>query len=143
MFSKTGNRLIYMYDAEEMWIEPWGRDSLRVRATKQPEMHNEEWALLPCAACEAVIYTDRDRASITNGAIRAELTKSGLLSFYNSRGEIFLKEYTRTLSDFMNEKDKAGVFASPLEVGAREWKPDIGGDYRLTVRFEANKDEKQ
>ena len=35
------NRLIYHYDAEEVWIEPWGADALRIRATKERQMPEE------------------------------------------------------------------------------------------------------
>ncbi len=30
---------------EIVWIEPWGRDALRVRACKQSQMPEEAWAL--------------------------------------------------------------------------------------------------
>ena len=32
MFNQEGSKLIYKYDAETVWLEPWGKDSLRVRA---------------------------------------------------------------------------------------------------------------
>ena len=44
-FRREGSRLIYHYDAEELWIEPWGKNSLRVRATHMAEMPQENWAL--------------------------------------------------------------------------------------------------
>ncbi len=28
-------KIIYHYDAEEVWIEAWGTDGLRIRATKR------------------------------------------------------------------------------------------------------------
>ena len=46
VFQQEGNRLKYHYDAEELWLEPWGANSLRVRATKEAEMPKESWALL-------------------------------------------------------------------------------------------------
>ena len=45
------NRLVYHYDAEELWIEPWGENSLRVRATKKAEMPQRDLALLPPQPC--------------------------------------------------------------------------------------------
>ena len=36
MLSQEGNKLVYHYDAEELWIEPWGDNAVRVRATKTP-----------------------------------------------------------------------------------------------------------
>ena len=43
MFTKQDHRLIFTYDAEKLWIEPWGENALRVRATKMPEMPAEDW----------------------------------------------------------------------------------------------------
>ena len=37
-FRREGNSLKFHYDAEELWIEPWGDNSLRVRATKMAEI---------------------------------------------------------------------------------------------------------
>src|SRR3954454_6242488 len=45
MFREETNRLIYEYDAEQLWIEPWGPNAFRVRATKCATMPTEDWAL--------------------------------------------------------------------------------------------------
>ena len=44
-FEAQENRLQYRYDAETVWIEAWGKNSLRVRATKCYKMPEEDWAL--------------------------------------------------------------------------------------------------
>lgn len=64
-FQQTGNRLTYHYDAEELWLEPWGENSLRVRATKQAEMPKENWALLETPECEAKIEITENGARIS------------------------------------------------------------------------------
>ena len=46
MIRQEGNRIIFHYDAEELWIEPWGENAVRVRATKDASMPEENWALL-------------------------------------------------------------------------------------------------
>ena len=38
MIQIEDKRLVYHYDAEEVWIEPWGPDAVRVRATKECRM---------------------------------------------------------------------------------------------------------
>ncbi len=35
ILSKEGTRLVRLMDAEKLWIEPWGKNALRVRATCQ------------------------------------------------------------------------------------------------------------
>lgn len=136
-FEQKGNTLCYRYQAERLIIEPWGENSLRVRASKLAEMPSEDWALLPpVQECKPGIVVREDGGEITNGKIRAEINLIGKLSFYNQKGELLLEEYVRT------RKDMFGDTCSSLEVEAREFKPIIGGDYRLTMRFVSTQNEK-
>jgi len=125
------NRLVREEDHEVLWIEAWGPDSLRVRATKGPEMPLEDWALLPPIEGEANISLDGDSASIANGSIRADVSPSGKLTFFGARGQKILEESWRTRRDILSED------CSALELEAREFRPIIGGDYALTARFES------
>ena len=136
-FEQRGNALCYRYQAERLIIEPWGKNSLRVRASKLAEMPSEDWALLPpTQACQPEITVREDGGEITNGKIKAKINLIGKLSFYNQKGELLLEEYVRT------RKDMFGDTCSSLEVEAREFKPIIGGDYRLTMRFVSTWNEK-
>ena len=129
-FEKRGNTLCYRYEAERIVIEPWGSNSLRVRASKLAEMPQENWALLvPQAECEPVIEIYPDGALIWNGKICAKINLIGKITFCNSKGDVLLEEYVR------NRKDMYGDTCSSLELEAREFKPILGGDYRLTMRF--------
>ena len=38
MFEKNGTRLVWRWKEQILWVEPWGRDSIRVRATALAEM---------------------------------------------------------------------------------------------------------
>jgi alpha-D-xyloside xylohydrolase len=143
VFTKEQNRLIYRYDAEKLWIESWGENSLRIRSTKLAEMPGasdsipEDWALLPPKTCNAAVTIADGSASIRNGNIEARISKIGQIKIYNSKGELLLNEYLRGRRDI---KDR--TFSS-LEVEAREFKPIIGGDYEITLRLESiNTDEK-
>ena len=135
-FERNGNALCYRYGAERLRIEPWGENALRVRAWKQAEPDPQDWALLPQDGCDPVIEVREDGGSIVNGNIRAELNLIGKLTFYNQRGEVLLEEYLR------DRRDMFGSTCSSLNVEAREFKPIIGGDYRLTARFISNPKEK-
>ncbi|GHV62452.1 glycosyl hydrolase [Spirochaetia bacterium] len=137
-FSREQNRLIYRYDAEKLWVEPWGENSLRVRSTKMAEMPGvsggnalEDWALLPPKTCAADIKIGENGASIRNGKLEIRISNSGRISGYNSRGEMLLDEYVR------NRRDIKSKTCSALEIEAREFKPIAGGDYELAVRFES------
>ncbi|MBQ6321891.1 MAG: family 31 glucosidase, partial [Lachnospiraceae bacterium] len=88
VFTTEGRRLIRHYDAETVWIEPWGKDSLRVRATKRNRMEDQNWALLDPAPCDAEIRISEHEAEIQNGRIRAVMTDAGKIFFYNDSGRL-------------------------------------------------------
>ena len=136
-FRQEKNTLKFHYDAEELWIEPWGKNSFRVRATKMAEMGLENWALeMPVEDLTAEIKIEDNFAEIRNGKIRAVISKYGKMTFYNQKGEIILDEYLR------NRIDKFADYCSALDIEAREFKPIIGGDYQLSVRFVSDPKEK-
>ena len=136
-FRNENGILKYHYDAEELWIEPWGKNSFRVRATKNAEMIDTSWALTEeKPEAESIIEIGEDRAEIRNGKIRAGITKYGKLTFYKKDGSVLLDEYLR------NRKDKTVDYCSALDIDAREFKPNIGGDYHLSMRFVSTPSEK-
>ena len=135
VYAKNG-KLIYRYDGETLTIEPWGKDSLRVRATRLTQMPNEDWALLK-ADGEGTIETNGKEAQITNGRIKACVDEYGTLTFYNEKGTVLLQEHRRQLGKEYTPK------SSVLLIDAREFKPMNGGDFELTMRFESlDKNEK-
>lgn len=140
MLYTEGNRLLRRYDEELLCIEPWGENSLRVRATQGATLlGNEDFALLPAAPCEANITIDGTRASIRNGKLRCDVLPSGKLRFFhNETGKLLLEEYDRNR---FREEDEG--FNSALEICPRTFIPIEGTEnYKLEVRFEANEGEK-
>lgn len=135
-FEEKGNALCYRYEAERVVIEPWGDNSLRVRASKMTGMPEEPWALLEPDKKQAQIVIHKNSAEIKNGKIRAVVNLIGKIIFYNEKGDILLEEFVR------NRKYMHGETCSSLEIEAREFKPIIGGDYQLSMRFVANDGEK-
>lgn len=131
MIRKENNRLIFHYDAEEMWIEPWGADAVRVRATKNCEMPDENWALLKPEDSACSITVSEDGADLVNGKLKVHVTGRGKITMYNQDGKLLLEEYWR------NRRDVTDPKCSAIEVEAREFRPNIGGNYHLTARFES------
>ena len=125
------NRLVYQYDAEKVWIEAWGENALRIRATKEAQMPMEDWALSAKGSDQVKLERRKEGAVIGNGKIRAEVSERGKLCIYNSSGKLLLEEYSRNRRDLLDRK------CSALEVEAREFRPIPGGDYHLTQRFES------
>ena len=84
-FEEKDHALYYRYDAERVIVEPWGRNSLRVRASKMPQMPEELWALdgKPEGCQEAKVVIHDFSAEITNGNIKAVVNNIGKITFYN------------------------------------------------------------
>lgn len=151
------NRLVIANGKSQVWIEPWGENSLRVRMTNEPEMDSHDWALCePVKECKAVFrqetvdttdpwYKDEKYSQyhqtgtnhyITNGKITAKVSFEGAISFYNQKGELLTEEYWRN-------RNRINRYCVPLRIDARELKCYAGStDYELTARFEAFDDEK-
>ena len=131
MLARENNKLIFHYDSEELWIEPWGKNALRIRATKNNRMDEENWALLSAVQQDAVIEIKEDGASIQNGKIKAVISRFGKIMIFNQKGELLIEEYSRSRRDVLDPK------CSAIEVEAREFRPIVGGDYHLTWRLES------
>lgn len=157
MVREENNRLVIEEGITRVYIECWGKDSLRVRMTAEPKMDENDWALcepveevIPEITFETVDTTDPwyrgeewkkyhmtgTVATLKNGKITAKVNPEGWISFLNDKGEILTEEYWRN-------RNRINRYAVPLRVDARELKPITGStDYTLTARFEAYDDEK-
>ena len=80
---------------------------------------------------ESKILLTEYGADLINGKISVHITNGGKLTIKNEKNEILLEEYWRNRMDVLDEK------CSAIEVEAREFRPNIGGDYHLTMRFES------
>lgn len=137
VFRIEDNCLKFHYDAEELWIQPWGENSFRIRAAKTAQMSCENWALqMEVEDIIPEIRIEESSAFIKNGKISARISQYGKLTFFNQNGDILLDEYLR------NRLDVFADYCSALEIEAREFKPIPGGDYQLSMRFVSDPNEK-
>lgn len=134
-FKQENHRLIGRKQNETLIIEPWGTNALRVRSTMYPEMTNHDWALTKPEVKQARISIKDNAATITNGKISAQINSAGVISFYKEN-ELLFREYHRNYDCLDSRESRC------LKINGREFAPVIGGDYKLTVRFETNKEEK-
>jgi alpha-D-xyloside xylohydrolase len=74
IFSKSADGLWCRFNAETIHIQPWGTDSVRVRATPARDFRDEELsALLPWSGSGARIEIEATHARLINGRITAEV----------------------------------------------------------------------
>lgn len=138
MLTKMESRILYRFDNEQVMIEPWGLDALRVRATCAASFTDgEDHALLPAASVPVQISIDEKGASIINGHIRCDIDRFGVMTFLRD-GKPILREYERN-----RYAPTDRPLCSALEIRPRMYAPHTGtGCSRFTMRFEANDGEK-
>ena len=149
-FETANGVLIARNGGEMLRIEPWGKNSLRVRATMLPELSNQDWALTETpesshaeVECHEVDHwvgdgtiDKRESASITNGRICAVVNFAGVITFYRD-GRQFLREYYRSYDGTLSRESRC------LKTVNREWKGIIGGsEFSLNLKFDSNDGEK-
>ena len=131
-FEQAGGSLIWRNAGETLMITPWGQDSLRVRSTLMGEIQDDRWALLEPEACSTDIRVEDEYASIAIGKLRAEVTMDGwhhraMITFRNEKGQLLLRETAP---------------GGALALKSRKFEPYLGGDFALTVTFEAQDGER-
>ncbi len=149
-------RMIIRDGASQVFIEPWGENSVRVRMTAEAQMDDHDWALCekvkeitPVITQTTVDMTDPwyrgeewkkyhytgTEYMMVIGKLTVRVNAEGWISFYNQKGDLLTQEYWRN-------RDRICRYAVPIRVPARELKPITGtSDYELTARFEAFDDE--
>ena len=89
-----GKRIIWENEGEIMWLEPYGKDSLRFRSTRSLHIDTDlNWTLLPPQEDQAEISVDEECATIKNGKITAKVDGDGGIRYYNEKGDLILSEY--------------------------------------------------
>lgn len=138
MLAIDGNKIKFQYDAEKIIIEAWGKDSVRIRATKCADFPSDDWALMnpeikndEVTTPKTVCSITKEGANISNGKIRASITNDGKITIYNSEGKLLAKEYHR------NRKDVTSPDCSAILIEGREFRGNAGADYHLTYRLES------
>ncbi|ARN89556.1 glycoside hydrolase family 31 protein [Levilactobacillus brevis] len=147
IYEDTG--CLYLRNGNELLeVRPWGSNSFRIRSSKYSNYTGKNHALTETVKnghVEVAINENQRRGEITNGNLTAKIDAFKNLSFYNQHGEMLLKGFQRNRIDDMSagiDADKVTHFNSALNIDSREFKPIIGGDFELKVRFESDPQEK-
>lgn len=132
-FEQIGSALIFREDGETVRVEPWQKDSLRVRGVLLSDIQDASVALLETEKISSVIVIESERkASITNGKITAILEvqpwgEKLRITFINEKGNVLLREIAN---------------GGALCQRAHQYKTMVGGNYKLKVTFDAIDSEK-
>ncbi len=127
-FKQAGGQLVWTRSHETLVLQAWGKNGLRVRATRAPAIQDLPGALLEGTQPQAEITIDAsEKASVQNGLARADISADGRLVFSNSStGKTLLEE-----EPFL-------FYRKP----ARDYKSHSGDLYQTEVKFLANAGER-
>ncbi len=120
-------RLVFQRRDELIVIEPYGKNCLRCRATRNNVVSDEKWTLLePVTEDACKVEGDSSVATITNGDVSATIEAGfpwygGIISFYRKDKQILRRKYE---GDYVNN-----------------YIHTEGNNYCTKVIFEANKGE--
>lgn len=162
MLKKENNRLIIEDGFGTLWIEPWGKDAVRVRMTKDRFMDKNDWALETEAGkfknseCQIVISdvdttypwaehfegvekTSGQTCTLTCGKLQVRVNHENWISFWeiqNGTEKLLFEEQWRN-------RWRIDRFCVPTNNPGRELRPNHGTfNNKAIVRFEAYDDEK-
>ena len=97
--TRAGSRIVWRFKEQILWVEPWGRDSIRVRATVLPDMPLRDWSLLPQRKVTCKISNEEKSARLVNGKLTTTIdAKSGRVRFFKtgSRDALCEEIFART-----------------------------------------------
>jgi len=127
-FTRNRHSLLCQSDNEALQIEAWGRDGVRLRATKLTGIR-QDWisALDNPGGYPAVIEIHETGASLRNGLITVKIGSRGELTFENAKsGKTLLREKP----------------IHALSIPARVYRDLSGGLFHIEACFEAHEDER-
>ncbi|MEI7556851.1 TIM-barrel domain-containing protein [Candidatus Chlorohelix sp.] len=127
VFAIEEKRLIWRSGYETLWLEPWGKNSLRVRSSLHRINPNSLTALLEPQPNECSIAIGLKEAIIQNGLITAKLSGEGRVSFYQSKSGV---ELLSELSGALNT------------LSGRSYKDLHEDNFQIEARFMAYKGER-
>ena len=137
-FTEENGALIFRENGETLKIEPWGRDSLRIRSVMLGDILDYSAGLLEADSSEhkctiSMNNGDERYAKIINGKITAEC----YVQPWGDALRISFKE-TNSGNVLLEEISNGGA----LTKKARSFKHLSGNDYKLRVKFDSNPNEK-
>ena len=146
---RTDKIFVARRKGETLRIEAWGTDALRIRATRDARLSGNDWALSQDPGPAVATIEERPGTPcvqgngplpvtswfVTNGRMSCEVNPYGVLCLYRD-GEPILREHFRNYDGSMSRESHC------LKEESRTYKAHVGGEWRISQRFEANPGEK-
>lgn len=92
--AQTDSGITWTYGEEQVLIEAWGKDTVRIRSAIAPQLSESLWALESDQAHAGDTSVQEELASVTNGRVKASIDTQGTIRFsdLNRDDYVFLEE---------------------------------------------------
>ena len=120
----TNRSILFQMRDETILFEPYGPDTIRVRATRNGTFSEEKWTLLDPLPAECTVEGDEHHARITVGSLTAELWKGWQRAEYR---------FTRDGKEILRSREDG----DPVT----KYTHQAGDMYDIRVLFNANEGE--
>ena len=134
-FKRLKNGLRYQFDFETLEITACGKNGLRIRSTYGHELPPKNWSIVETNdSCDVTI--DKTVATIVNGSTKITITDYGYISVFKN-DELILRDFNRNFANFDDSHTR-----SPLRISARKYDLYPSRNFKTTVMFESDPEEK-
>ncbi len=128
-FQRHSNGVFWSRNHETLFVQAWGKDSFRIRATVQGQPRDDLFCvLLPPAEIEVEVTIAPEGATVRNGGLTAQIDSQGRIRFLRSESGVEM------------------LAEIPTEFSPRKWGRSfraVGGDlFAIEARFRAYEGER-
>lgn len=139
-FTRRDDGIVWRGDGETVYVQAWGVNSLRVRASRAGDVVDTDYALLEPEVTPVVATVDGDTATVTNGRIIATLAAR---EFLDVQAGYTVRQCRIEIADIdgtvlVRELETGGS----LKLEARQLRGLHGGAHRIVASFEPHDGEK-
>jgi alpha-D-xyloside xylohydrolase len=125
------DKIIWEGEGEVVWLETYGKDSIRFRSSKSLRIDEEmNWTLIEPEETNGEVFFQEGVAVLKNGKIRAEINVDGVVRFFNDKNKLLLEEH------WLDKRAKNENVRT-----ARNYKTLSGDIFSIDLYFKANDSE--
>jgi alpha-D-xyloside xylohydrolase len=125
---EADSALVFRRGRETLTLQAWGRNTIRVRATLEPKVCDQSWALVSGSPASASVEVQKGQGVLSAGLAQATIDADGHVRFLHSgSGEALLEEIR---------------VPRAYETAAREYRSLGSHLFRIALRFQSHRQER-
>ena len=91
-FQESGNAIMWQEEGEILLAEAYGKECIRVRASRSLHISDERWNILPADDLQAIVEKSGSSMKLTSGDLTVLVESDGTVSFLKADGSLLFTE---------------------------------------------------